>query len=494
MSALDDVLKDAQRARLIPTVADSRKEVRIVSTFLATLSIVRPFAQEVLGICGVRMGKTSDLRAYTEVEFVGSDGSRKERPDGVLSLYARNARWTALVEAKIDKVELDEDQVRRYGEVAREFGIDAVLTLSNQLAPLPSHVPYSVPKKLSNRVRFLHVSWANVLTHALLTLRDDKGLSSEQGFILEELTRYFKHESSGVKHFDRMNAEWRPLVFGIRDRQPFRRSSPEIENTVASWHQEEKDICLILSRLIGEHVGIRLPRRHQADPELRHRDECDSLVASKELRAAFTVPNTAGDLEVTVDLQRRTISCAMKLNAPSDRKRASARTNWLVRQLRGIDGDDVIIQAFWLGRAPLTQASLSEVRIDPKCLESGRPGATPVGFAVVMIKDLAGRFSGPRTFIEDLENLIPVFYDRIGQNLRPWTPPPPSIDRHDPMQEDSVAKGDRVEASEEGNRDPVPVPDTGLSDDQHERDDTNSQSILSWTTPPPRYQERDPLE
>ena len=386
---------------------------------------------------------------------------------------------------------MGEDQVVRYGEIAREFGINAVLTLSNQLAPLPSHVPYSVPKRLSNRVSFFHISWTNVLTHALLTLRDTEGLSSEQAFILEELTRYFKHESSGVKHFDRMNAEWRPLVFGIRDRQPFRRSSPEIENAVASWHQEEKDICLILSRLIGEHVGIRLPRRHQADSELRHREECDSLVASKELCSAFTVPNTAGDLEVTVDLQRRTISCAMKLNAPDDKKRASARTNWLVRQLRGVDGDDVIIQAFWLGRAPLTQASLSEIRADPKCLESGRPGAAPVSFAVVMIKDLAGRFSGPRTFIEDLENLIPAFYDRIGQNLRPWTPPPPSIDKHDPIQEESILEVDGVETSEESDSDPVPVPDADMSHDQHEQDGTSSQSTPPGTTPTPSCEKGD---
>ena len=52
-----------------------------------------------------------------------------------------------------------------------------------------------------------------------------------------------------------------------------------------------------------------------------------------------------------------------------------------------------------------------------------------------MVKDLAGRFSGPRNFIEDLERLVPDFYDRIGQNLRPWTPPPPSIDKHDPIDE-----------------------------------------------------------
>ena len=67
-----------------------------------------------------------------------------------------------------------------------------------------------------------------------------------------------------------------------------------------------------------------------------------------------------------------------------------------------------------------------------------------------MIRDLAGRFSGRRTFVEDLENLIPEFYDRIGQNLRPWTPPPPSIDKRDPIQDTDI-----VEASEEPNGDGV---------------------------------------
>ena len=67
-----------------------------------------------------------------------------------------------------------------------------------------------------------------------------------------------------------------------------------------------------------------------------------------------------------------------------------------------------------------------------------------------MIRDLAGRFSGRRTFIEDLENLIPEFYDRIGQNLRPWAPPPPSIDRRDPIQ-----AADTVDASEERTGDGV---------------------------------------
>ena len=247
-----------------------------------------------------------------------------------------------------------------------------------------------------------------------------------------------------------MNSEWRSLVLGVRDEQQFKRSSPEIENTVASWHQEERDICLLLSRRIGERVGIRLSRKHQVDSAHRFRDACDTLIASLELRCAFSVPNAASDLKVTANLQRRTISCSMKLNAPSDKKRASARVNWLVRQLRGVDGDDVIVRAFWLGRGGPTQASLSEIKTDPKCLESGRPGAAPTSFEVIMIRDLAGRFSGRRTFVEDLEDLIPEFYDRIGQNLRPWAPPPPSIEKRDPIRDTDIA-----EASEERNVDGV---------------------------------------
>ena len=81
-----------------------------------------------------------------------------------------------------------------------------------------------------------------------------------------------------------------------------------------------------------------------------------------------------------------------------------------------------------------------------------------------MIRDIAGRFSGRRTFIEDLENLIPEFYDRIGQNLRPWAPPPPSIDKRDPIQDTDI-----VEASEERNVDGVLQSESDQPRDSQER-------------------------
>ena len=235
-----------------------------------------------------------------------------------MCLTTRKARWAAILEAKIEKVEIDEEKVHRYSDLARKYQVDAVITLSNQLVPLPTHVPYSVSKRVGSHVKFFHFSWISILTQALLILRNRKDISPEQAFILGEMSRYFEHPSSGVRRFEQMNSEWRTLVHGIRNGQQFKRTSPEIENTVASWHQEECDVCLILSRRIGEQISIRrLSRKHQEEPARRLRDACDDLISSNELRFAFSIPNAASDLEVVADMQRRTISCSMKTQCPT---------------------------------------------------------------------------------------------------------------------------------------------------------------------------------
>lgn len=458
MKTLDDILATAHTARLIPVVADSRKEERVVSIFLAALTRVRPFAKAILDRLDskAKVGKRSVLAAYTEVEFPSSDTNTKDRPDGLLSLTTRKTRWTALIEAKIAGAEIDADQIQRYGELARRFQIDAVVTLSNQLVALPILVPYPVPRALGNQVRFFHMSWISVLTSAHLILQDRDNIESDQAFILNEMARYFEHGNSGVTQFRQMNPEWHSLVHGVRNRHQFRANSPEIANTVASWHQKERDISLLLSRRIGHEVaigGLSRSRKYRLQPDDRLRDASNVLSSSNELRTTFTIPNAAADLEVIADLQRRTISCSMKLNAPLDTKRASTRINWLLRQLRNIDREDIAIRALWPGRRLPTQASLAKVKADSKSLENDRQNSPPTGFEVIMIKDIARRFSGRSTFIEDLEKMIPEFYDNVGCHLRAWTPPPPPIAKDDPIHE-----------SDPPQQTPAPTPEPGLAD------------------------------
>ena len=437
MTSLDDLLTDEKRARLIPTSAHSQKEQRLTSVFLATMAVVRPFAAQLLRSWGQRMSKTSRLCTYTEVEFPASDGGSVKRPDGVLVLTTGKRRWTALLEAKADNAVIDADQMEQYGEIARLHGIDAVVTVSNQLAAVPSHVPYSVKsRRVTNNVDFFHVSWVSLRTAARLILRGEEEVDQEQKYILEEMTCYLESKNSGLKYFDQMNPEWRDLVLGIRRDKTFQARAPEIEHTVASWHQETRDLCLILSRRTGERVDLRLSRKHRAKPDLRLLDECSRLSESHELHCSLVVPNAASDIEVAVDLDRRTIACSMQLKARGDRKTARARVNWVVRQLQPKRGQEstvseemCVVRAFWPGRAASTQATLSELKADPGCLTNTRDRLLPTRFEIRMIADVAGRFSGRRTFIEDLEKLAPKFYDQVGQHLRAWVEPPPPIDR-----------------------------------------------------------------
>ena len=433
MNDLEQILSDAKPARLIPTIAQSRKEERLVSVLLGTLRVVRPLAEVLLSRCGTKLGKTASVSSFVEVVLPDAEGGTKDRPDGLICVSNRNARWTALLEAKIDAIEIDEAQIHRYAEAAKQYGIDAIITLSNQLVPLPTHLPYAVPKRLSNKVQFFHLSWISILTDAALILRDRQSLDVEQAFVLDEMVNYFEHPGSGVKRFDRMNPEWRSLVLGIRVEQQFKRTSDEIKNTVSSWHQEERDLCLILNRRIGQPIATRMARKHQSDPALRLRDASDVLLSSNELRSSFIVPNAAGDITVTINLQRRTVSCSMTIKAPEDRKRVASRINWLARQLKKVDSDDILVRTYWAGRSGQTQAPLSDVFSDPKCLEQGIQGSLPSRFEVVVVRDLAGRFSGRQTFIDDVEAAVPEYYDRVGQHLRAWTPPPPPIEKRDPI-------------------------------------------------------------
>ena len=195
MTTLDDILTSAHRARLIPTVATTRKEERLVSVLLAAMSVVRPLAESILTQCGTRMGKRATLETYTEVTFPTADGN-ENRPDGVLRLATGRSTWTALVEAKVDKAELDQEQLERYARSAREFGVDAILTLSNQLVALPTHLPYAIPKRLARHVECFHISWVSILTEASILLRDKEAMDPEQLWTLREVVRYVEHPSS----------------------------------------------------------------------------------------------------------------------------------------------------------------------------------------------------------------------------------------------------------------------------------------------------------
>lgn len=427
MSDLPAFLVSGEKARLIPVVADTSKENRAASVLLATISCVDDFAKVLLSGIGQRVGTRATIECFTEVVFEKSPDDAKIRPDGLLIVNFGKRSWSALVEAKIGKSHLDSEQIANYCQLAKLNGIDAVITLSNEFSAHPTHHPTKASRRVTRGVALFHWSWMHVLTQATLLLHDDQFNTPEQRYLLAEAVRYFKHDSVGVSTFDRMNPEWKDLVSKVHSGARLHKTAAEVENSVAAWHQEQRDLCLLMSRKLGRNVTLKLPRAHTTDQAGRLKDDCEQLVSAHRLLCIIDVPDAAAPINICADLSRRTISATMRLAAPKDRKTAQSRINWIVRQLAKTDSENVFVNAIWPGRAQDTQASLAELRENPQLLRADNTTLIPQYFDVVMFRDLAGKFAGPRTFIEHLEAIVPNYYEQVGQHLRTWVAPPPKL-------------------------------------------------------------------
>jgi len=143
--------------------------------------------------------------------------------------------------------------------------------------------------------------------------------------------------------------------------------------------------------------------------------------------AEFEIPDAASRLLFNADILRRTISLSMHVDAPKDRTKATAPINWLTRQLSSVVDTELMIRAYWPKRIPMTSATLNNVLGDPKILVPDNVSDLPVSLEVIRIVDLAGRFKGPKNFVEETEKFFLEFYSNVGQRLTRWTPKPPKI-------------------------------------------------------------------
>lgn len=449
MLNLPDFVSRAEVARLIPVVAETSKEQRAASVLMAAFRGVHEFRKTMLGSLGLRVGTRAELQAWTEVVFQADPKVPKsERPDGLLVLSTGKKQWRALIEAKIGNAQIGEAQLTQYLKIAKDNKIDAVITLSNQFVALPNHHPIKLPKKCTRSVELYHWSWMYAVTQATLLLEQDAISDADQRFLLEEVLRYLSHDSSGITRFDSMNKEWKEVVGKVKSGATLGKTSEEVLNTVSSWHQEQRDLCLVMSRKLGEAVTLKLSNNHRTDPATRLKDDCQILANDKVLQCRLDVPNAATDIDVVADLTKRTITCGMKLGAPQDKKSTRARVNWLARQLAKAETAGIYVKALRPGRAEETQAPLATVLQDPDALDSQTTAVVPSAFEVFYMVDLAGRFSGSKVFIDELESAVPLFYEQVGQRLRAWVAPPPKISRRDPVVEEHDADIGQEEAGE----------------------------------------------
>ena len=102
---LPEYLKQGERAKLFPTVADTNRENRLLSIFLALLPHMPGLAKNLFATIGLRVGERTKIECWSEV--VPTQGEHlNKRPDGLIVVKTSKTTWSALVEAKIKKIRL----------------------------------------------------------------------------------------------------------------------------------------------------------------------------------------------------------------------------------------------------------------------------------------------------------------------------------------------------------------------------------------------------
>lgn len=270
----------------------------------------------------------------------------------------------------------------------------------------------------------------NLVTEANHLIKKNSIGDIDQHYLLKEMVRYFYHKDSGASEFITMNTEWPKIITQVKNRQKLLKSCDKVKNTVLAWHQESRDMCLDITKHtdVPTPAYLKLSRIHTNDPLKRIDDDIEKLVEDHLLEAYIDIPNTASELKVVADISRRNLCYSMSVDAPTNKKRNSAKLNWLLRQLKGIPKDNIFLEAITFGKAENKHASLSEILIDERNILGGvDTDYTITEFNVIMNVGIGAKFSSCKGFIIEIEKNLLEFYKNIGENLKQPVADPPKV-------------------------------------------------------------------
>lgn len=419
----DMSLETWHSARLIPTSGISgaqEQERRAASAFLAVVSVVPDLARALLRPLKAPSGKIS---TYIEVPF--EKNKNTVRPDGLIRIERGNKIWTALVEVKTGRNDLESAQLEQYLDIVREQGFDALITISNQIQTMPGNHPTAVDKRKLRKASLVHWSWSFILSSAIFQ-KEHHGVSDpEQAWILGELIRYLEHDKSGALEMEDMGSDWVKIRDAITAGTLRRGDEGAIE--VAAYFQALlRFISLRLGMRLGTEVTQVISRSARDSPENYTQELGNGLIDRGTIVGAVAIPDAVGHVNVETDLRSRQITCWIDVPAPQE-GRPVTRVNWLLRQLKKSRADLRIESFVVRGRGVSAAELIAEVREDPQLLVQDKTRAIKT-FRVACVSPMGiKRGRGAGTYIDSVIDAVDDFYGQVVQNLKEWRPRPPRL-------------------------------------------------------------------
>ncbi|MDH4943526.1 hypothetical protein [Sulfurimonas sp. C5] len=404
---------EQRSSRLFP-LGKSESETSTTSIFLATMSAVKEYREELLSTIGIKKITNKNVQLHTYTELSNDDG---DRPDGVIVITSGKnnpiVEWMCFVESKVGNQVLEQTQVDRYVKFARDIGITSIITISNQLETTPFDSPLQAPR---GKFELFHWSWAYLKVMATRLIRTDSIEDEDHIYILNEFRRYCDTHPY-LSHYENMGKEWKDAVNKIQDLSSDQKVDNALLNSIIdSYKQEEKDISLQLTDKTKHYIEL-VSKNDRVEEMIK------SLNTNKTITSEYTINHDKSKtFYIRVNFHQQSVECFT--NIQIDKGKAHAQTTALVKMLEDESGttDLIAVTAYYPRNKCIEPAYLSKlIEEKDKALQysiiNKELGDTIKTFEI-KTKDLLGRnFQGSKNFITNLEEYALRFVTQVMNNL-----------------------------------------------------------------------------
>jgi len=195
-----------------------------------------------------------------------------------------------------------------------------------------------------------------------------------------------------------------------------------LEDAVMSWHQEEIDMKLMLSR----YLGIIVTSRNE-DPKSKLNNNIKKLKTKNYLSTTLSVKGAVSNIDIKAEFERRMLQMSVEITPNLDYKTFEGRLNSLNRQIKKMDSE-LLNNLTITGRVFKSPTPITETYKDYDNFYNEEFKKKDVRkFVLTVNQSLGTSFKSKKQFVLLIEKMLKIFYEDIVQNLTSYIPPPPTM-------------------------------------------------------------------
>jgi hypothetical protein len=402
-----------KKARLFPS-GNADNEVSTISIFLASLSAVKEYREELFSEIGITKlkARNATLCAFTELD----NSATGDRPDGLIvitsGMHKPIIEWACFVEAKVKDNQINESQIEKYADFAKEIGINNIITISNHLVTNPKEAPIKIKRRSFN---LYHWSWTYLKVTGSRLIRTEKVKDKDHVYLLQELRRYFDTHKN-LKSYVSMGKDWKDSVNQIHPYSPEQKIEAHLlNNIVKSLKQEEKDISLQMTDRTDFHVELLVKGDREEEIEKmlqKSKVVTCNYVLNKDKKNTFTLE---------IDFIRQRIKCSTNITV--NQGKAQAQTSALINMFQDIAATShVVVNAYYI-RKKCNNRNVALAQLIDEKRDGDFYSILDKGFGddiktfEIKTEDLLGKdFQSVKNFIIKVESIAYRFISQVMAN------------------------------------------------------------------------------